>query len=59
MNDGPLRRILLTPIGYTKKARDEAALQAIVDDYHLLTPGAHQLRERDSARNTAEPSSRL
>jgi hypothetical protein len=30
--DGKLRRLLLTPLGYTKKARDEAELIASIED---------------------------
>lgn len=59
MNDGPLRRFLLTPIGYTKKARDEAATKATLEDYHLLAPGPHELGERDSAGRITTPAERL
>jgi hypothetical protein len=57
LNDGPLRRILLTPIGYTRKDRDEAAARAVMDDYHLLIP--HQLGERNRAETTTLPAERL
>lgn len=30
--DGKLRRVLLTPLGYTKKARNEAELEASLTD---------------------------
>lgn len=59
MNDGPLRRILLTPLGYNKKARNNAAMQAIRDDYHLLIPDSHQLRKRNSTSKRGDSSSRL
>jgi hypothetical protein len=49
MKDGPLRRFLMTPLGYTKKARDEAATQAVLDDYHLLALRRHELRQRHGA----------
>ena len=57
MRDGPLRRVLLTPLGYSRKAKDEAAERAVLDDYHLLVP--HQVRERDSASASALPAQRL
>lgn len=59
MNDGPLRRLFLTPIGYTKKARQEAAQNATLDDYHLLAPGSHKLRERNRPNSPALPAKRL
>lgn len=59
MTDGPLRRLLLTPLGYTKKARTEAATQALLDDYHLLAPGSHELRERHGTSGIAAPTDRL
>jgi hypothetical protein len=54
MSDGPLRRILLTPIGYTKKAREEAAAQAVLADYHLIIP--HEGRKRNGAESAALPT---
>jgi hypothetical protein len=54
LNDGPVRRILLTPIGYTRKERNKAAARAIMDDYHLLVP--HQLGERDRAQTPTLPA---
>jgi hypothetical protein len=58
MSDGPLRRFLLTPLGYTKKTRDEAAMQAVVDDYHLLGHRRHELRQRNGAGERAAPTDR-
>jgi hypothetical protein len=58
MSDGPIRRLLLTPLGYTKKARDEAAMQAVVDDYHLLGHRRHELRQRNGASERAAPADR-
>jgi hypothetical protein len=57
MSDGRLRRILLTPLGYSRKARNEAAERAVLDDYHLLVP--HQVSERDGASTPALPPQRL
>jgi hypothetical protein len=57
MNDGPMRRILLTPLGYTRKAKNEAAARATLDDYHLLIP--HQLGERDRTSASALPAKRF
>lgn len=59
LSDGPMRRLLLTPIGYTKKARQEAAQKATLDDYHLLAPGSHELRERHRTNSTTLPTERL
>jgi hypothetical protein len=58
MKDGPLRSFLLTPLGYTKKVRNEAATRAILDDYHLLALGSHELRERNGASKTPAPADR-
>jgi len=33
--NGTFKRILLMPLGYTKKARDEAAMLADIEDYRL------------------------
>ncbi len=44
MKDGWLRRTLLCPLGYTKKARDDAATQAVMNDYHLLPLNSNKLR---------------
>jgi hypothetical protein len=59
MKDSRLRTILLTPLGYTKKARDEAAMRAVMDDYHLLAPVTQKLRERDSTSKPTALSDRL
>jgi len=57
MSDGRLRRMLLTPLGYSRKAKNEAAQRAVLDDYHLLIP--HQVGERDSAGAPSLPTKRL
>ena len=57
MSDSLLRRILLTPLGYTRKARNEAADRAVLDDYHLISP--HQLGQRDRASAPTLPAERL
>jgi hypothetical protein len=35
LKDGPIKRVLLTPLGYTKAARDSAANAAMWEDYSL------------------------
>lgn len=34
--EGHIKRALLTPLGYTKRARDGAAFEATMEDYRLL-----------------------
>jgi hypothetical protein len=55
VNDGPIRRILLTPLGYTKRARKEAAMHAVLDDYHLRSHRSHELGQRNGSSES--PSS--
>ena len=34
--EGRLKRLLLTPLGYTKRAKEEAEFEATIEDYCLL-----------------------
>lgn len=53
--EGRIKRMLLTPLGYTKRARDEAAFEATIEDYRLLG----KREERRSARERHPSSTNL
>lgn len=48
MKDGPVKRLLLMPLGYTKKAREAALYESLIDDHELLP--SDQLIKRNSSR---------
>lgn len=54
LKDGPLKRVLLTPLGYTKKARQAALFESLIDDHELLT--SNQLIKGNSGSQHTTPA---
>lgn len=48
LKDGRFKRLMLTPLGYTKSARDAAAAEAAAEDCALLGERARQSWKRQS-----------
>ena len=55
MNDSALKRVLLTPLGYTKRARDEAANAALLEDLLVL----HQISQPSLSSGSGRITQRL